>query len=77
VPTTDPGSSSPITLGQLKAGLDVSGEIYAFSASNPGELVGTWEAKVQDASVPEPGTMLLFGSGLAGLAVLKKKSRAA
>jgi len=49
------------------------GTDYYYSATNPG-FSGTGTDPVP-TSVPEPATFLLVGAGLAGLAVLRKRSK--
>ena len=62
------------TLGPLGGevmSLNVDGPIFAFAS--PGTLVGTYQVKAN--VVPEPATLLLFGSGLAGLVGYRYRNR--
>ncbi|MBW1800018.1 MAG: PEP-CTERM sorting domain-containing protein, partial [Deltaproteobacteria bacterium] len=50
----------------------------AISGSDPQNWFSLWvygEAGVEVAPVPDPGTMLLLGSGLIGLAGFRRKFR--
>ncbi len=71
---TDPLTPPSISLGALGGGVTTlasSGPIFAFST---GTQVGTWEANV--TAVPEPGTLLLLGSGLLAAAARRRRKRA-
>jgi hypothetical protein len=57
--------------------LEIPGHVYdATMYVDPGKVRAGWTATfVSDAEVPEPGTMLLLGSGVIGLAAILRRKR--
>lgn len=46
---------------------------YSEGINNRGEIVGTYSDAVANATVPEPGTLVLIASGLAGVILLRRR----
>lgn len=78
----DPGAISPkvglfdITVLRLgSAQIDTTYSVFAFVRDTAGGQSNTVKIDVTVTAVPEPTTMLLLGSGLAGVAAVRKRRK--
>lgn len=49
---------------------------YSLEVKGYYNSVGNYELRITSATIPEPGTLVIFGLGLAGLAVARRRKRA-
>jgi len=66
--------SSIIPIGSLPS--TASGFLNATDANFGTHAVGTWDLRLREVSVPEPGTLALFGSAALMLLLFPARSRA-
>jgi len=55
------------------AGYDDTPGVFNFTGQGAGDANFTWSASTSPSPIPEPATMLLFGTGLAGLAAVGRR----
>lgn len=70
------GQQAPIDQEYLMTGLTSAYSMYAIAASGWNAAPGGYVEAIKYSSVPEPGTLALFGLGLAGLSLAGRKRTA-
>lgn len=75
---TTTGSTGPTTVMSLPINLTGDFDLIStldFTFTSGGSMTAQTDLQVQNAAVPEPTTLLLFGPGMLGLAALRRRIR--
>lgn len=70
------GQQAPIGREYLDTGVTEGFNYYAIAATGWNSAPGGYVEAINYTSVPEPGSLMLFGLGLAGLSLLRRRKNA-